>query len=87
MRPEKSEIKWRIMVASICMIFLVVQSYVYLTFKFDSFLTPFVDYPTTHSFVRDALLNVWSGMLVWPFILFMLILSEILAILRARRRH
>ena len=74
------------MVASLSMIFLLVQSYVYLTISFDSVLTPLAEFPQTQSYVRDALLDVWSDMLIWPFMLFMLILAEILAIWRARRR-
>ena len=74
------------MVASLCMIFLLVQSYIYLTFSFDSVLTPLAELPQTQSYVKDALLDVWSEMLIWPFMFFMLILTEVLAIWRARRR-
>ena len=87
MNTEKSEIKWRIMVAFLSMVFLLGQSYIYLTVSFDRVLTPLAEIPQTQSFVRDALLDVWSGMLIWPFMLFMLILSEVLSIWRARRQQ
>ena len=73
------------MLAFLSMVFLVVQSYVFLKISIESVLTPLAEYPKTQSYVHEALLDVWSNMLIWPFMLFMLILAELIVIWRARR--
>ena len=82
---EQSEIKWRIVIATLFIVFFFAQTYVFFALSLESVLAPLAVMPETQSYTRDALLDVWSKMLIWPFMLFMLILAEIHAIWRARR--
>ena len=61
-----------------CLVLFAGQSYLFVTKTFCRFLKPFAEHPELHSYIHDALWDVWSRMLIWPFLLFTWLVAEVI---------
>ena len=60
-----------------CLVLFAGQSYIFVTKTFCRFLRPFAEHPEIHSYVQDALWDVWLRMLIWPALFFVLLTADL----------
>ena len=85
MKKPTSDLISMIIVAVICLVILLGQSYLYVTKSFKNVLIPMTEFPHFYSYVEDALWEVWVGMLIWPLFLFVFFVAEIIRMWRKKR--
>lgn len=68
----------------LCLILFSVQSYLFVTKNFNDVLMPFAEHPQILSFVQAALWGVWLKMLIWPILLFLVL---VLTIFRMKKHN
>jgi hypothetical protein len=79
-----SEKNSRIIFGVMCLILFSGQTYLFVTKTFFEFLRPFAEHPEIHSYVREALWDVWSKMLIWPVLLFIVVFTDVIRLRKGK---
>lgn len=78
MSKSISRINSHLIFGVISLILFSGQTYIFITMTFQNILKPFAELPQIHSFVQEAIWDVWLRMLIWPILLFVLLLATII---------
>ena len=69
--------KYQIYFLVICLSIFSAQTYVFITTTMDIYLAPFEQSESVYAIVHKALWHIWSGMLIWPALLFAVLITLI----------
>lgn len=69
--------KYQIYFLFVCLSIFMAQTYVLITRTMDIYLAPFSQSENVYALVQEALWHVWSGMLIWPSLLFVVLVTLI----------
>ena len=75
-------IKYHVYFSAICLLIFIGQTYVFATRTVEAYLVPFTESQSVYVLVHDALWSIWSGMLIWPALLFVVLITSIIEVNR-----
>jgi len=68
----------------LCLILFSGQSYLFITKTFCGILKPFAEHPEIYSFVKEGLWDTWLKMLIWPTLLFIVLIGDLIKMRKSK---
>ena len=85
-RDRFSEYFFHAIVALMLLVIFIGQSYLMVQHRFSALVAPFESHPEILTHIEEGLWGVWASMLIWPALLFMVLVLDLIRIKKSEKR-